>query len=64
MYVFGIDVPLVEVIIALGIIAIITLIEIIIILVLINYHLKNSKRLETELAKHIHILRDIHIKKK
>ena len=56
MYVFGMDIPLVEVIIAIGIIGIIMLIEIIVILILINYHLKNSKRLEEELAKHVRAL--------
>lgn len=51
MWIFGIDIPLVELILALGIIGIIILIELIIILILISFHMRNSKRLESEIGR-------------
>jgi len=56
MYVFGIEIPLVEIVIALGIIGIIILFEISVVLILITYHLKNSKRLEAEMGRLTHTL--------
>ena len=51
MYIFGVDIPLVEVILGVGVIGIIILLEITIILILISYHMKNSKRLESEIGR-------------
>ena len=51
MYIFGVDIPLVEVILAVGIIGVIILLEITIILILISYHMKNSKRLESQIGR-------------
>ena len=50
MYVFGLDVPLMELIIAIGVIGIIILLEITIILILITYHMKNSRKLESQIG--------------
>jgi hypothetical protein len=51
MYILGVDIPLVELILAVGVIGIIILLEITIILLMITYHMKNSKKLELEIAK-------------
>jgi short subunit fatty acids transporter len=51
MFVFGVDVPLVEIIFAFTIIALIILVEITIILILIAYQMKNSKRLGWEVKR-------------
>jgi hypothetical protein len=50
MYIFGIDIPLVEIILAVGVIGIILLLEITVVLLLISYHLKNSKKLEDKVG--------------
>ena len=49
MFVFGIDIPLVELIFAFTIIAIIILIEITIILLLMAYQMKNSRKLGSQI---------------
>ena len=51
MYIFGVDIPLVEVLLAVGIIGLIILIEITIILVMISYHMRNSKKLESQMGR-------------
>ena len=51
MYVLGVDIPLVELIIGVGIIGVIILLEITIILVLITRNMKNSKKLETQIGE-------------
>jgi hypothetical protein len=51
MYILGVDIPLVELILAIGIIGVIILLEITIILLLITYHMKNSRKLESEISK-------------
>lgn len=51
MFVFGIDIPLVELIFAFTIIAVIILIEITIILLLMAYQMKNSKKLGGEIKR-------------
>ena len=56
MYIFGIDIPLVELLFALGIIWTIILIEIAVVLILISYHMKNTKKLEEQVEKLIHAL--------
>ena len=50
MFVFGIDIPLVEFVFAAGVISIIILLEITAVLVLITYHMKNSRKLEAKLG--------------
>ena len=50
MFVFGIDIPLVELVFAAGVISIIILLEITAVLVLITYHMKNSRKLEAKLG--------------
>ena len=50
MYIFGIDIPLIELMLAVGVIGIIILVEITIILILITFHMKNSKRLESQIG--------------
>ena len=56
MYIFGIDIPLVELLFALAIIGAIILIEIAVVLILITYHMKNSKKLEEQIENLIHAL--------
>ncbi len=56
MYVFGIDIPLIELIIALGVVGVIILLEITILLVLISYHMKNSRKLEGQIGRLLHAL--------
>jgi len=51
MYAFGIDIPLVEIIIGVMLISLIMLIEITIILILITFHMRNSKKLENEIGR-------------
>ena len=46
MYIFGVDIPLVELILGIIVVSAIILLEITAILILITYHMKNSKRLE------------------
>ena len=50
MYIFGIDIPLVEIILALGVIGIILLLEITIVLLLITYLMKRSRNLEGKIG--------------
>ena len=56
MYIFGIDIPLLELVLALGFISIVILIELIAILVMISFHMKHSKKLEEEIGKLSYIL--------
>ncbi|MBD3248810.1 hypothetical protein GF336_02080 [Candidatus Woesearchaeota archaeon] len=49
MYVFGVDIPLVELLFALGIFSILILLEITVVLILITYQMRNSKKLEAEI---------------
>ena len=51
MYAFGIDIPLVEIIIGVMLISVIMLVEITIILILITFHMRNSKKLENEIGR-------------
>ena len=51
MYIFGVDIPLVELILAVGIIGVVILLEITIILILITFHMKTSKRLEGQISR-------------
>jgi hypothetical protein len=51
MYFFGIDVPLVELLVAIGIITIIVLFEAIMLLYLILHHRKDVKLLKQEVRK-------------
>ncbi len=51
MYVFGVDIPLVELLFALVIFGAFILLEITVVLILITYQMKNSKRLESEITK-------------
>ena len=50
MYVFGVDIPLIELILAVGVVGVIILLEITIILILITFHMKNSKKLENQIG--------------
>jgi hypothetical protein len=50
MYVFGVDIPVVEVIFAICIIGLFVLFEITVILLLITYHMRNSKKLESQIG--------------
>jgi hypothetical protein len=61
MFFFGIDVPLVELIIAIGIITVIVLFEAIILLYFILHHRKDIKALKDEVRR---IAELTHIKKK
>jgi len=56
MYVFGVDIPVVEVIFAVGIVGIIVLIEITFVLILITYHMRNSRRLESKVGELVNTL--------
>lgn len=56
VYVGGVELPLVELFLGIGVISIIILIELIVIMILISFHMKNSKRLEEEMGKLTHIL--------
>jgi len=56
MYIFGIDIPLLELVLALGFISIVILVELIAILVMISFHMKHSKKLEEEIGKLSYIL--------
>lgn len=56
MYVFGVDLPLVELILAVGIIGVIILMEITVILILITFHMRNSKKLEDQIRRLINAL--------
>ena len=51
MYIFGIDIPMIEILLGLGFISIIILVELIAILVLMSFHMKRSKRLEEEIVR-------------
>ncbi len=51
VYFAGVDVPLTELIIAIGVVAIIILFEIIVVLVMINYNLRSSKRIEEQIRR-------------
>jgi hypothetical protein len=51
MYIFGVDIPVVEVVFAIGIIGIILLLEITVLLILITYHMKSSRRLEDQIGR-------------
>jgi len=61
MFFFGIDVPLVELIIAIGIITVIVLFEAILLLYFILHHRKDIKSLKNEVRK---IAELIHMKKR
>ena len=50
MYIFGVDIPIVEVIFAVGVVGIILLLEITIVLILITYHMRNSRRIEDKIV--------------
>lgn len=50
MYVFGIEIPLVEVILAMGVIGLIILFEVAVVLLLITYLMKRSKKLEDRIG--------------
>ena len=56
VYVGGVEVPLVELFLGVGVISIIILIELIAILVLMSFHMKTAKRLEEEMGKLTHAL--------
>lgn len=56
MYTFGVDIPLVELFFGFFVVGIIVLIEITIILILITYQLRNSKRLGGEIRRLSHTL--------
>lgn len=56
VYVGGVEIPLVELFLGIGVISIIILIELIALLVLMSFHMKNSKRLEEEMGKLTHAL--------
>lgn len=51
MYVFGFDIPLVELIFVLAIIIIIILLEITAILILMSYYMKTAKKLSSEIKE-------------
>ena len=51
MYIFGVDIPLVELIVGIIVVSAIILLEITAILILITYHMKNSKRLENKIGQ-------------
>jgi len=51
MFFFGIDVPLVELIIAMGIITVIVLLEAILVLYFILHHRKDIRSLKSEIRK-------------
>ena len=51
MYVFGVDIPLVELIFALGVIGSFLVLEIMVVLFLITYHLRTTKKLEKQIAR-------------
>lgn len=51
MYIFGIDIPMIEILLGLGFISIIILVELIAILVIMSFHMKRSKRLEEEIIR-------------
>jgi hypothetical protein len=50
MYVLGVDLPLVEILLAVTIIGIIILLEITVMLVLISFHMRNSRKLEDKIG--------------
>lgn len=56
VYVGGVEVPLVELFLGIGVISVIILIELIAILVLISFNMKRSKVLEEEMGKLTHAL--------
>ena len=49
MYIFGLDIPVVEITLLVGVIGIILAVEIIVALLLIIYHMRNTKRLEDKI---------------
>ena len=51
MYIFGVDIPLVELILGIIVVSAIILLEITAILILITFHMKNSKRLENKIGR-------------
>lgn len=56
VYIGGVEIPLVELFLGIGVISIIILVELIAILILISFHMKNSRKLEEEMGKLTHAL--------
>ena len=56
VYVGGVEIPLVELFLGIGVISIIILIELIAILILMSFHMKTARRLEEEMGKLTHAL--------
>ena len=64
MYAFGVDVPLVELLIGIIVVSVIILIEITIVLVMLMYKLRSFKRLHDDAMKLVGRLREIESKKR
>jgi len=52
----GIDIPLTELLFAIGVIGIIVLVEIMVVLLLITYHMRNTKKLGEQIGRLISAL--------
>ena len=64
MYAFGVDVPLVELLIGIIVVSVIILIEITVVLVMLMYKLRSFKRLHDDAQRMVRSLEGMHLKRK